>query len=371
MGFDFRGTVDLGGGSGLGAVNLRDASAQLSDPARLLTDPSRLSGLILAAASNDMIRLPDGTEIPAQTALFNAIAQDDDINILSAPNILTTDNEEAEIVVGQNVPFITSRATSETNLDNLFATVERRDVGITLRITPQITEGDTVRLTIYEEVSALEPLDADPAIAVTIGPVTRVRSASTSVMVGDGQTVAIGGLLSEAMQRVERKVPYLSSIPVLGHLMRRTDTRKMKTNLLIFLTPHVLRTRRMLEAESVDQRSRLLAQLTPGRLTRLQFRRLAEIASGSDAVSDGEAPAAPSGADWEVQAGASQDAVRAEALVEQLAAKGYRAFILRPEEGGGDWYRVRIGGLSSRAEARALARELVAEGVAGAFVPPP
>ncbi len=368
MGFDFRGTQDLGAGVGLGAVNLRDAAGTFSDPARLLTDPSRLSGLILAAASNAMIRLPDGTEIPAQAALFNAIAQDDDINILSAPNILTTDNEEAEIVVGQNVPFITSRATSETNLDNLFATVERRDVGITLRITPQITEGDTVRLTIYEEVSALETLDADPAIAVTIGPVTRVRSASTSVMVGDGQTVAIGGLLAEVMQRVERKVPYLSSIPFLGNLMRRTDTKKMKTNLLIFLTPHILRTRQMLEAESADQRGRFLAELTPGHLTRLQYRRLAELGNPPEETG-GDLP--PPGTDWEVQAGATQDPARAEALVQDLAGKGYRAFILRPSEGGGDWYRVRIGGLGSRAEAYALARELVAQGVVGAFVPAP
>jgi general secretion pathway protein D len=359
MGFDFRGTVDLGDGIGLGAVNLRDAAGSFAAPTRILSDPTRLSGLILAAASNATIALPDGTEIPAQTALFNAIAEEDDINILSAPNILTSDNEEAEIVVGQNVPFITSRATSETNLENLFATVERRDVGITLRITPQITEGDTVRLTIYEEVSALEPLDANLELITTIGPVTRVRSASTSVVVGDTQTVAIGGLLSETSQRIERKVPYLSAIPFLGQLLRHSDTVKVQTNLLIFLTPHILRTQPLLRAEAEERRDRFVADLPPGRLSRLQARQLVNVGhAAGDASSD-----------WEVQAGATQDRPHADALVQQLAAHGYRAFILHGADAGDAWYRIRIGGLASRAEAQALVRELVARGIAGAFIP--
>ncbi len=379
MGFDFRGTAALGGATGLAALNLRDLGAAV-------TDPSSLSGLILAAASNDTVRLPDGTEVPAQVALFTALEQDDDINILSAPNILTTDNQEAEIVVGQNVPFITSRATDQANLDNLFATVERRDVGITLRLTPQITEGDTVHLIIYEEVSALEPLrDADDAeVAALVGPVTRVRSASTSILAGDGQTVAIGGLLSETTQRMERGVPYLSKIPFLGQLLRRTDTAKIKTNLLIFLTPHILRTHRDLQAESVRRRGRLAAALPPGSLSELGKRRLAEITrpedEPDDAVSDDEAGVSPNvdrgsrdahaPAHWEVQAAASQDRGRAEAIVRDLAAKGYRAFILPSAAPASGWYRIRIGGLDSRAEADALARDLLAQGIAGAFVPP-
>jgi general secretion pathway protein D len=376
MGFDFRGTAALGGATGLAALNLRDLGAAV-------TDPSSLSGLILAAASNDTVRLPDGTEVPAQVALFTALEQDKDINILSAPNILTTDNQEAEIVVGQNVPFITSRATDQANLDNLFATVERRDVGITLRLTPQITEGDTVHLIIYEEVSALEPLpDADAEVAALVGPVTRVRSASTSVLAGDGQTVVIGGLLSETTQRMERGVPYLSKIPFLGQLLRRTDTARIKTNLLIFLTPHILRTHRALQAESVRRRGRMAAALPPGSLTELEKRRLAEITRPEerDDAPPGDEPGPASDAevesgrrahaDWEVQAAASQDRARAEAIVRELATKGYRAFILPSAAPASGWYRIRIGGLDSRAEAEALARDLLAQGIAGAFVPP-
>lgn len=372
MGFDFRGTTALGGATGLAALSLRDLGAAV-------TDPSSLSGLILAAASNDTVRLPDGTEVPAQVALFTALEQDENINILSAPNILTTDNQEAEIVVGQNVPFITSRATDQANLDNLFATVERRDVGITLRLTPQITEGDTVHLTVYEEVSALEPLrDSDAEMVALVGPTTRVRSASTSVLAGHGQTVVIGGLLSETTQRIERGIPYLSKIPVLGRLLRRSDTARVKTNLLIFLTPYILRTHGALQAESVRRRGRMAAALPPGSFTELQKRRLAEITrpqEQNDAVADEEqagVSAAEAGvrahADWEVQAAASQDRARAEAIVRDLAARGYRAFIL-PEAPANGWYRIRIGGLDSRAEAEALARDLLAQGIAGAFVP--
>src|SRR6185436_15259647 len=99
-----------------------------------------LTGLVAGAASNQTIRLPDGTVVPAQAVILRAAQNDTDINVLSAPNILTTDNQEAEIVVGQNIPFVASRSTSEVNLNNQFQTIERRDVGVTLRITPQISE---------------------------------------------------------------------------------------------------------------------------------------------------------------------------------------------------------------------------------------
>jgi general secretion pathway protein D len=135
------------------------------------------------------VTLPDGTKVPAQAALLHALDNSNDVNILSAPNILTTDNEEAEIIVGQNVPFVASRATSETNLNNTFATIEREDVGITLRLTPQISEGQMVRLAVFEEVSAIVPnalLDANE-----VGPTTTCASASTTINVRDGQTIVI------------------------------------------------------------------------------------------------------------------------------------------------------------------------------------
>jgi len=176
--------------------------------------------------------------------------------VLSAPNVVTTDNEEAEIVVGRNVPFVASQATDGTNLDNLFTTIERRDVGITLRMTPQITADDFVRLTLFEEVSDIDTLATaalgDPE---RLGPTTTVRSTSTVVSARDGQTVVIGGLLSDTLRGEDRSVPFLGDVPVLGHLFRREDRRRMKTNLLVFLTPHIITSDRDLAVRGRAQRA--------------------------------------------------------------------------------------------------------------------
>src|SRR5262245_36855236 len=157
--------------------------------------------------------------------------------------MVTTDNEEAEIVVGRNVPFVASRATSGSNLANLFTTIERHDVGITLRLQPQITADDFVHLTIFEEVSDIDPIATaalgDPNL---VRPTTTIRTASTAVAARDGQTVVLGGLLSDTRRETERRVPYLGRVPVLGHFFRRDDDRRMKTNLLVFLTPHIIAT---------------------------------------------------------------------------------------------------------------------------------
>ena len=134
LGIELQGGLGLPNGVGIGRTNFNNLNT-------LLTSPQNLAGLALAGLSEQTVELPDGTKVPAQAALLRALDNSNDVNILSAPNILTTDNEEAEIIVGQNVPFVASRATSETNLDNTFATIEREDVGITLRLTPQISEG--------------------------------------------------------------------------------------------------------------------------------------------------------------------------------------------------------------------------------------
>ena len=135
-----------------------------------------IGGLLGALRSKQKLKLADGTEIPAQAAIISALQNETGVNVLSAPTILTTDNQEAEIVVGQNVPFVTSRATNETNLSNTFSQIDRRDVGITLRLTPQISEGDTVRLLLFEEVSALVKTPLPEVLQ--LGPTTTVRSAT-------------------------------------------------------------------------------------------------------------------------------------------------------------------------------------------------
>jgi len=248
LGFEYQGGTPLGDDAlGLARLNLKNLN-----PA--VTSPGSISGLVMAAVSNQTITLPDGTVVPAQVALFTALESDTDVNILSAPNILTSDNQEAEILVGQNIPFIASRATDQANLANTFATVERQDVGITLRITPQISQGDVVRLDLYEEVSAVVPNPpVDPNIG---GPTTTVRSASTTIVARNGQTVVLGGLISDATANAVSKLPYIGDIPVLGNLFKFNNDRKDKINLLIFLTPRVVRDEEGLHDLSVDQRDR-------------------------------------------------------------------------------------------------------------------
>ena len=255
LGVEFQGGATLDGHRGLVQANLGALTGALGDP-------TSLPGLVLAAASDRMVRLPNGQEVPAHTVLLTALQTDSDVNVLSAPNIITTDNEEAEIVVGRNVPFVASRATSATNLANLFTTVERHDVGVTLRMLPQITADDFVRLTLFEEVSDIDPTAVaavgDPTL---VGPTTTIRSASTAVAARNGQTVVIGGLLSDTIRTSRRSVPYLGRIPVLGALFRRDEDRRMKTNLLVFLTPHIIGSDAQMAESSLEQRERMRAAM--------------------------------------------------------------------------------------------------------------
>jgi general secretion pathway protein D len=248
LGIELQGATGLNNGVGFGRVNFGNINNAIGNPANI-------PGLILAAASNQTVRLPDGTVVPAQAALLTAAQGNTDVNILSAPNILTTDNQEAEIVVGQNVPFLASRSTSETNLTNTFATIERRDVGITLRLTPQISEGGMVRLEIFQEVSAIVPsavVDANQ-----LGPVTTIRSATTSVVVRNSQTVVIGGLISDDINNRDNSIPFIAEIPILGTFFRSSTARREKINLLIFLTPHIVLDSREHRDLSLEQRDKL------------------------------------------------------------------------------------------------------------------
>jgi general secretion pathway protein D len=250
LGVEFRGAASAGSGAVLGQMNVAPLASAV-------TDPTSLPGLLLAAASNHLVTLPSGEKVPAYTLLLTALQQERDVNVLSSPNIVTTDNEEAEIVVGRNVPFVASRATSSSNLSNLFTTIERHDVGITLRMTPQIIADDYVRLTLFEEVSDIDPTASDVGDPTLVGPTTTVRSASTVIAARDGQTVVIGGLLSDTQRATEDAVPFLSDVPVLGQLFRRTDERRTKTNLLAFLTPHVVATDAQMAARTTAERAKL------------------------------------------------------------------------------------------------------------------
>lgn len=178
-------------------------------------------------------------KVPGFAALFSLNEFKDAVNVLSTPQILTSDNKEAEIVVGENVPFISKRERDLTTANTVLSSIERKDVGITLRITPQITEGDYVKLDIYQEISSVKQESEN--IVINVGPTTTKRSTRTSVVVKDGQTVVIGGLMQEKEEDNLTKVPVLGDIPVLGWLFKHKSTSKKKTNLLVFLSPNIIK----------------------------------------------------------------------------------------------------------------------------------
>ena len=180
-----------------------------------------------------------GTEFLNLAALARALEADSSTNILSSPTLLTLDNEEARIIVGQNIPIVTGSFTLNTTGGggnvNPFQTFERRDVGLTLRLKPSVTEGGAVKLQIYQEVSSIQDR-TNPS-----GIITNKRSMESTVLVDDGQSIVLGGLISEDVQGTEQRVPILGSIPVLGALFRYETRTRDKTNLIVFLRPVVVR----------------------------------------------------------------------------------------------------------------------------------
>ena len=168
------------------------------------------------------------------TALISAVATDSNSNILSSPSITVMDNGEASFIVGEEVPVLTGSSAGSNN-DNPFQTVERKEVGIKLKVVPQINEGDSVQLNIEQEVSNV--LGANGAVDVRFAK----RQLNTSVIVQDGQMLVLGGLIDERALESESKVPLLGDIPVLGHLFKSTSTQVEKKNLMVFIKPTIIR----------------------------------------------------------------------------------------------------------------------------------
>jgi len=184
-------------------------------------------------------------------AIANFFNSDGDANVLSTPNLLTLDNEEAKIVIGQNVPFVTGQyaSTSGSVGINPFTTVERKDVGLTLRVRPTINENGTVKMTIFQETSTVDPNTAKDAN----GPTTNKRSIESSVLVEDGGLVMLGGLLSDNYSNTIEKVPLAGDIPVFGNLFKNEIRSRDKSNLMMFLRPAVMRDGAATEAFAYDR----------------------------------------------------------------------------------------------------------------------
>ena len=219
-----------GGGTGkpVGLINFNNGY----EAANLLLDnPPAATGLSLG--------LGDFIGTSRIGALITALSSDVGTNILSTPSLVTLDNKEAEIVVGQNVPFITGSfsgtGSGGSTPANPFTTIERQDVGLKLKIKPQINEGNAVKLDVEQEVSTVSPSTQGSDI------ITNKRAITTTVMVEDGGVVVLGGLIEESLQEDEQRVPVLGDIPVLGLLFRYNKTTKVKTNLMIFIHPQIMK----------------------------------------------------------------------------------------------------------------------------------
>jgi general secretion pathway protein D len=198
--------------------------------------------LIIGALRNT-ISIGGGTDLLNIPVALQAFQGDTDVNILATPNLLTTDNEEAEIVIGEERPFLRTAQSTPTAAATQtgFSTTrnfEFRDVGITLRMTPQISHGKTVRLNLFVELTAFVGEAQGEVGAVT----TSKRSAETTVIADDGQTIVIGGLIREDENNSRNQVPCLGNVPLLGWAFRQYSKDNRKNNLLIFITPHILNT---------------------------------------------------------------------------------------------------------------------------------
>ena len=223
---DFTGSKEtVFGGSSFGLIN------------QAASNPFTISGLAIGIAEGTITF--GGQTFLNLGALIQAMSQSSDINVLSTPHLLTTDNQEAEIVVASNIPFVT--ATSQTQVSTL-TTIERKDVGIILRFTPQVSEGDKVTLKIYEEISAIQSTVTAGIDPRQVGPTTSKRTAKTTVVASDRQTVIIGGLFRDDTEVTDQKIPCVGDLPLLGKLFTRSQDNAQKTNLVIFLTPHIVRT---------------------------------------------------------------------------------------------------------------------------------
>jgi general secretion pathway protein D len=269
IGVEFQASTNISGSTlGIGQLNFGNLQTALGNPLGL-------TGLGIGLASGSMCSIPQTVagavagattgstttsstiKVPCDVALMTALETDTHANVLSAPTLLTADNEEAMIIVGQNLPFVGSAAANAGLPGQIFNSVDRQNVGITLDMVPQVAEGDYVKLDLYEEVSnVLNGTQNNP-----LGPTTTIRSASTEVFVQNHRTAVIGGLLSSQDTIQNQGVPYISNIPVLGNLFSNKSSDRQKLNLLVFLTPHVVRTRTQLRALALDERQKFINSL--------------------------------------------------------------------------------------------------------------
>jgi general secretion pathway protein D len=250
------GNIGTNGAALFGGSNFASGGSNLLSLAASPLSASK--GLNLAVAKG-ILTLPDGTKILNLAMLARFMQSQTNTNILSTPNLLMLDNEEAKIVVGQNLPFVTGQYTNTgggTTPANPFQTIERRDVGLTLKVKPQISEGGALILQIFQESSSV----VATSLTSANGPTTNKRSIETTAVVDDGEIIALGGLVQDSNTGGVDKVPLLGDIPVLGQLFRYDTRQRTKTNLFVFLRPMILRDGASYQSLTADRYMYILDQ---------------------------------------------------------------------------------------------------------------
>lgn len=241
------------GGSSLGDNVLGEAAgaafgvdATTTSTTATSTDPRYLLGKTISGTEGQIFGIGRLSNNFSFTAVLKALQKDSNANILSTPSLLTLDNEEASIVVGQEVPFRTGSYTQTGNSSSVsspFQTIQRQNVGLTLKVTPHINDGDSLVLEISQEVSSLS---GDAGAVGASDVITNERKIESKVLADNSQTIVIGGLIKDDVQQSAQKVPLLGDLPVVGRLFRSSSNKKIKTNLMVFLRPVIVREARQL-----------------------------------------------------------------------------------------------------------------------------
>ena len=265
VGFQWQGLIGQDGDKNIGVIGTNLANGNVPNinaiNAAALTGGVGAGAAIVGAGLNLGLIHDFGGKY-ALAAIAQFLQTQTNTNIMSTPNLITLDNEEAKIVVGSNVPFVTGQYTNTgTGTTSPFQTVERKDVGLTLRIKPQIGEGGTVRMTIFQEAS---DVIGQAAGTLGAGPTTSKRSIESNVVVDDGSILVLGGLIEDRYTDSKTKVPLLGDIPYLGGLFRSESRSKKRTNLMVFLRPVVMRTAADANKISLDRYDLIRAQQQVG-----------------------------------------------------------------------------------------------------------
>jgi general secretion pathway protein D len=261
FGFQWQGLIGKDGDKNLGVIGTNlGTSNQITGgvPNIINITTAAAAGTVAVGGGLNIGLIRDFGGKYALAAIAQLLQTQSNTNIMSTPNLITLDNEEAKIIVGSNVPFITGQFTSTgTGTTNPFQTIERKDVGLTLRIKPQIGEGGTVRMTIFQESSNVVSQATGTQNA---GPTTSKRSIESNVVVDDGQILVLGGLIEDRFEENKSKIPLLGDIPGVGALFRSESRTKRRTNLMVFLRPIVMRSADDANKLSLDRYDMIRAQ---------------------------------------------------------------------------------------------------------------